>query len=190
MPQAGDVGGGTKNPRINVPRSLSDVIKDVERIVEKAERALEELYTIEWALQQHKAVPVGPGPEPPVPAGPAPVAHNCRLEVQEKGRATVTFAEGKQVSLPPALAVLTAILVSGEGGSPDELVAWKSLEGIGQLLEERLRRTYNRHAVLQLLSRLRAVFRDAGFDPRLIESAAPLGARLRLKRRPASLCVA
>jgi hypothetical protein len=188
-------GDKKKGPRVNVTRSLSDVIGDVERIVERGERVLKELCAIERAVAEKDATPTPrrPRPRPPAPAGPAPTEQNLCFEVLKNGRAAVSFPEGKRVSLPPALAALFAILASGEDQSPDELVGWKSLDRIGRLLKEQFpekNKKYSHHAVLQLLSRLRATFRGAGLDPRLIESAAPLGARLRLKRRPAAWCAA
>jgi hypothetical protein len=177
--------GGRKTPRINVRRSLSDAIRDAERLQGVAERLLDELYAIEHAVNGDQQVPAA---KPAAPTGPAPVAQNFHLEAAGNGRATFSFGEGKGVALPPALVAMISILVSAKEESSDELVAWKSLDRIGQLMAEQIHRRYNRHAVLQLLTRLRAVFSVAGFDPRLVESAPGKGARLRLKRRVCGVC--
>ena len=103
----------------------------------------------------------------------------------EKGDAVVSFDGAKRVALPPALTELIGILASDEGQSPDELVAWKSFDRMGELLEKRLGRPFSNHNVSQLLSRLRGVFKGADLDQRLVESSRSLGARLRLKRRQA-----
>lgn len=174
--------------RVNVTRSLGDVIRDVERIVERGERVLEELYAIERAVSE-KSYSLSRrrrGPKPPAPASPAPAVQNLHLEGMEKGCAVVSFDGGKRVALPPALTELIGILASDEGQSPDEFVAWKSFDRVGELLEKRLGRRFSHHNVSQLLSRLRAVFKGADLDQRLVESSQALGARLRLKRRQAA----
>jgi len=182
--------GGGRKPRINVTRSLRDAIQDLERAVEKAQRALDELYTVEWATRDTLAADArrASARKPAAPAGPAPAALNFQFDMLEKGRAAVSFAGGKRVTLPPALAALIAILASGQDESPDELVAWKSWDHIGLMLHTRFQRKFNHHAVSNLLTRLRGAFRAAGLDERLIESADPLGARLRLKRHAEALC--
>jgi len=181
-------GGGAGAPRVNVTRSLGDVIRDVRRMVEKGERALDELSVIVQAV-------AGERPNPPprarhaVPAaGPAPVAEALRFEGMDKGRAVVSLGGAKRVALPPTLAELVGVLASDDSPSPDELVAWKSLDRLGDLLEKRLARRFTRHNVSQLLSRLRKALKGADLDPRLIESSQPLGARLRLRRRPPGVC--
>lgn len=178
-------------------RSVSDVIKDVEqaegalrKALEKVERALGELDAIEWVVNETGAAGLRPGPVPKArrQPGPLPSAQNFHLEVLDQGRAVISFGEGRRVPLTPALAALTAILVFGEGESPDGLVAWKSLDRIGQLLKAQFGRGFDHHAVLNLLSRLRKAFQRADVDPLLVESAPPVGARLRLKHRPVDLC--
>ena len=186
-------GGSKKGPRLNVTRSLRDVIEEVERLWKnqrrdhaRTEKVLWELYTIERASAEKD------GPVPPrrplrraaVLAGPAPVAQVCEPHGVKGGGVVVTFDSGKQVALPRALAELFRVLVSGEGPSPDELVAWNSFDRMGKLLEQRLGRPFNHHTVSQLLTRLRGKLEEADLDPRLVESSAALGARLRLKRRP------
>jgi hypothetical protein len=186
-----------RGPRINVGRSLGDVIEEVERLAKDLRRGLArteallwELYTMERALAEKD----GPAPkrrasrlgaEPP---GPAPTAHDCQYTVQEGGGGAVTFDNAKRVTLPPALAELIAILISSADESPDELVAWKSLDRVGELMQKRLGRAFSAHAISQLVWRLRGKLAEAGLDPRLVESSTASGVRLRLKRRAAGLC--
>jgi hypothetical protein len=84
--------------------------------------------------------------------------------------------------------VLIAILANGQDDSPDELVAWKSYPHMAESLEKRLRRSFDRHAVSQLVLRLRDKLTEAGLDRRLVETKPKLGARLRLKRGRAGIC--
>jgi hypothetical protein len=181
-------GGGAGTPRVNVTRSLSDVIRDVQRIVEKGERALDELSAIALAVAEERPNPPPRPRRPAPPAGSAPVAETLRFEGMDKGRAVVSLGGAKRVALPPALAELVGVLASDDLPSPDEFVAWKSLDRLGELLEKRLARRFTRHNVSQLLSRLRKALKGADLDPRLIESSQPLGARLRLRRRQAGVC--
>ena len=184
-------GARGKYPRVNVKRSLADVIKDVERLEKNHkkglaifEKLLWELYAIERAAAGRDDQPVQRRPprQAPAPAGPLPAIQDCEPRGGKVGRTVVTFDSTKQVELPATLAELVRILISAEGESPDELVPWKSFDRIGGVLEKRLGRTFNHHAVSQLLTRLRKKFVKAGVDVRLVDSSTVLGARLRLKR--------
>jgi hypothetical protein len=62
------------------------------------------------------------------------------------------------------------------------LVAWKGFDRIAELLEKRLGRKFDHHAVSQLVWRLRESLKVIDGGWRLIESLPALGARLRLKR--------
>lgn len=186
-------GARGKYPRVNVKRSLADVIKDVERLEKNHkkglaifEKLLWELYAIERAAAGRDDQPVQRRPprQAPAPAGPLPAIQDCEPRGGKVGRTVVTFDSTKQVELPATLAELVRILISAEGESPDELVPWKSFDRIGALLEKRLGRTFNHHTVSQLLTRLRKKFVKAGVDVRLVDSSTVLGARLRLKRCP------
>jgi hypothetical protein len=187
---------GTKwnRPRVNLRRSLRDAIEEMRliesglrRYVEKAERLLWELYSIEQAERERDCSLARRAPRRAV-GGPAPAGHDWQLEELPDGRAAVRIDTEKPLTLTATLAALATILAAAEGPSCDELVAWKSLDRIGDLMEKRLGRVFDRHAVSQLLWRLRVKFGAAGMDPRLVESAPPLGARLRLKRRSAGVC--
>jgi hypothetical protein len=185
---AGGNDDGKEKPSVGLTRSLKGVIKDVERLDEKVDKVRWDLYEIEKALQELS------GPDPPrppraTPKGPAPTVENFRVEEGGHGRVIVTLDNAKQVTLPPALAALIAILAADEGTSPDHLVAWKSFDRLAELLEKLLGRQFSAHALSQLLWRLRESLDAADLDRDLIESLPGLGARLRLKRQSqAVLC--
>jgi hypothetical protein len=178
-----------------MPRSLEDVIEDAEQLeketrkhLERAERLVNELYVFERAYAENNPAQAKRrrGPQTHAAAGPPPVAHDLGLARMEGGGAAVTIDGGKRIALPPTLAELIAILAADEGESPDELVAWKSFDRVCELLEKRLGRKYDHHAVSQLLWRLREALEAVNYDRRLVESAPAVGARLRLKRRPSA----
>jgi len=181
----------SKGPRINVIRSLADVIRDAEqnerearKHLARAERLVEELYAIERWIAQNRGADRRPwrGHRMTVPAGTGPVAHNLAIEQLGDGTTAATINGGKRITLPPALAALLETLAADDGASPDELVAWKSFERIREVLEKRLLRKYSRHAVSQLLWRLRGALNSGGSDRGLVESTTA-GARLRYTRR-------
>lgn len=174
-----DVGGtqdSIAKPRVHRARSLRDIESDVKRACGLLDRVLDELSTMIGA-----DVP-RPGPPPP-PAGPSLSAKNISLTAVGGGKAALSFDAGKAFLLPEALAQLAAVLVTSEGESDDEFVAWQSLQCIGKRLEKRLPRRFDSHSVSNLLWRLRKVLKRAQLD-RLVETRADRGARLRLKRQP------
>lgn len=172
-------------PRINRARSRDDVIRDIRRINELSERVLDELCAIsraEGPSQRRRS------PRPAEPMGPVPAVHNVHLQETSAGGAVLSFDGGKQITLPPTLAGLITVLVSDAGPSPDGFMAFKSFDLMGWLLEKRFGRGFSHHNISQLLTRLRKALRNAGLDPRLIESSPKLGVRLRLKWQSAGLC--
>jgi len=191
--------GGSEKPDVNVTRSIKDAIKDVEQLAERRRKDVEKLEKVRWDLYQlEKAVLEREGPAPQrrrrrpaaLPGRPAPTAEDLQMKAVENGRAVVTFDNAGQMTLPRTLKHLAAILASDEGESPDDLVAWKSYDRLGELLEKSLDRKFARHSLSQLLWRLREALTAAGFDRDLIEGDPARGARLRLKRRrPAALRV-
>jgi hypothetical protein len=95
-----------------VPQSLDDVIKDVKRLekglhqaLDRAEKLLFELYTLEKALLANKGIRPGSGCGPGTmpPDGAPPSAQNCQFEGIETdnvtGNVTVTFDSAKSVTL-------------------------------------------------------------------------------------------
>jgi len=179
--------------RINVTRSLRDVIKDLQRLErrqrrdhEKTERILWELYVIEGALAKpgDRRPSRPPRLADPSAQGPAPTVQDVKVRRLEGGGAEVILDAARRFKLTRTLAVLAAILAADDGPSSDELVAWKSFDRIASLLEKNLGRRFGHHTVSQLLWRLRVSFSPV--SRRLVDSAPSFGARLRLKRRSSS----
>jgi hypothetical protein len=201
MGSADDNDSARPVPRVNVTRSIQDAIEEMQRMLRQIDhqeknlkRFREKLEALRWELCMIERVllargegagtpPHRPSASAPRPPIPKPVVQNCTLAGVAGGASEATLDNGAIVTLPTALAELLAILASEEGQSPDELVPWKSLDRMGELLGQRLGRKFDRHAVSQLLWRLRGHFKSAGISEWLIESARELGARLRLKRR-------
>jgi hypothetical protein len=181
---------------VNLEGALRDAIADAQRIesglrryLDRIERLLTGLYKMEVALRQS----AGRSPLRAVRAvrfsadGPVPAALSCQLVESEGGGTALRIDGAEPLPLTKTLAVLVAVLVSSDGQSADELVAWKPFNRIGELLEKRLGRGFGSRAVSQLLWRLRGAFDRAGLDPRLIETKPAHGGRLRLKRTSAGL---
>jgi len=76
--------------------------------------------------------------------------------------------------------------LSGTGKSPDDLVGWKTIPHLSELLEKRLNRKFSHHAISTLLWRLKKSLQSIGQVGSLVESFPKLGARLRLKRGEAA----
>ncbi len=190
---------GEEKPGASLTHSVKEVIKDVEQIEERRRKDDEKLEKVRWKLYKiEKKLQDREGPAPrrrrrrasTTPEGPAPTVEDFQMKAAGNGRAVAIFDNAKQVTLSRTLKELTAILAADEGESPDDLVAWKSFDRLGELLEKRLGRKFAHHALSQILWRLRELIEAAGIGRSLIESVPALGARLRLKgRRSAALRV-
>jgi hypothetical protein len=181
-------GESRKSPRVNVLRSVKDLIPDVERLLKNkrkecdlVERILWDLYQIEGALEKEPGKGAGTGTG--VKCGPAPVAHDMRVVKDAGGRAVLRIDHDKQVPLPRTLAELAAILVCDAGESPDGLVAWKSFDEVGALMQQRLGRKFEHHTLSQLLWRLRKLLGPVCPNGQMLAESRPeKGMRLRVKR--------
>jgi hypothetical protein len=171
---------------------LKEAIQGVERLEERRRKDGEMFEQVRWKLYiLEKAVGEQSGTgevrrrprHAKLPQGPAPTVQDLQMEEVGNGGVIVTFDNAKQVVLSRALRELLAILAADAGESPDELVAWKSLDRLGELLEKRLARKFKHHTISQLLWRLRESLKAIDNGGGLIESAPELGARLRLKRK-------
>jgi len=177
----------------NLTALLSRLIRSVERLEKRHRTDGEMLENLRWLLyvveraMQKQGIPTSARRRPRVGKtlqGPAPTVQDVQYAGVGMGRVTVTFDQGEQVTLSRSLKELLVILAADVGESPDDLVAWKSFDRLGELLEKRLDRKFNHHTVSQLLCRLRKSFEAGSRGRGLIESSPELGARLRLKRRP------
>ena len=179
-----------KKPCAPATTMLKSAIKRVERLFDQV---CWDLYEIEKVVEEQAGVDVAPRRAPRaagLPQRPALTVHDLHIDEVGDGRVVVTFDNVKQVALSRALKEVLAILAADTGQSPDDLVAWKGFDQLGELLEKRLDRKFDRHAISQLLYRLREALKTIDNGRSLIESSPALGARVRLKRRPAALSFA
>lgn len=190
-----DAGGSRADAALLVQRLIRDMHK-LERRLRKVLEALEEMC---WALYRiEKILPKSAKPGrvrnvrliPAPAAAPAPAIKSFDIRTTAGG-AIATFDDdaGRQVALSPTLEAFIAILAEDDGYSADGLVGWKSFQRIAERLEKQLKRQFDRHAVSQLLWRLRKSLAASKLDRGLVEKSKALGVRLRLKRKqPAALC--
>jgi|SRR5579872_4600793 len=154
-------------------REAIRLVQDAEALLERAERKVLDTEPIAPRSKRSRAVRLGP----------LPVALERSWKTLARGAAEVSFNGGESVRLPPALAELAKVLMSGEGASQDELAPWKSYARVAAVLEATMNHAITPEAVSNLVYRLRRAFRIAGIDEGLIESARGKGARIRLKKR-------
>jgi hypothetical protein len=106
------------------------------------------------------------------------------LTPRHDGSAVVRIDEGKPFILPPMLADLLSILCMDVGPSGDSFVEWKSLDHVAILLAKKTGKDVTKHALTQLVWRLRQVlFQQGGLNPFLLQSHRRKGLRFALKRQ-------
>jgi hypothetical protein len=182
----------------DMERLFSKAFRELEKVEGRRRKDVESLDGLWHAIGKiEKALEDQSGPAAPrrtrkprgtAPAGQAaPTANGFRVDGVEHGKVIVTFGDARQVKLTPALHALVEILAADDGNSPDELVGFKTSQQLAARLHDRLKRKFSRHAVSQLLWRLRKSLEAASWDARLLESAPKSGARLRVKRGAAAV---
>lgn len=183
-------GARRQKSRNSAASELKNAIKAVQRMLERSRKdcaLLEEilwlLFSLERVLENSPRPPHPPGNPP----GPAPAVRDYRTQPAANGRVLVTFDNSKQVTLSRTLTEFLAALAADTGESPDDLVAWKSFDQLGEMLGKRLPREFDHHKISQLLWLLHQALKPLDRDMGLIESVPGLGARLRLKRRQAGM---
>ena len=179
-----------KKPCAPATTMLKSAIKRVERLFDQV---CWDLYEIEKVVEEQAGVDVAPRRAPRaagLPQRPALTVHDLHIDEVGDGRVVVTFDNVKQVALSRALKEVLVILAADTGQSPDDLVTWKGFDQLGEMLGKRLDRKFNRHAISQLLYRLREALKAIDNGRSLIESSPVLGARVRLKRRAVALSFA
>lgn len=179
---------GQQLPRINVTRSVQDLIREMQslqrqgaRLKEKIERLLWELYQIEAALLRGAGAAGSLPPSRSARPAELPVTMTFDVVTPSSGAGRLRFDGGIQIEVSETLCILAEVLAAGDGAAGG-LAGWKTYEHIGELLQSQLKRPFSPHAVANLLSRVRKRFEDAGADRWLIESDPAFGARLRVKR--------
>jgi hypothetical protein len=196
----GDSGAPKKKPCVPVTTMLKNAIERVERLGERRrkdgemfEQVCWQLYELERAVEEQAGVTAAARRVPRearMPQRPALTVHDFRKDEVGDGRVVVTFDNVKQVALSRTLMEVLVLLAADTGQSPDDLVAWKGFDRLGEMLGKRLDRKFDRHAISQLLYRLREALKAIDNGRSLIESSPALGARVRLKRRPIALSFA
>lgn len=83
---------------------------------------------------------------------------------------TVGIDGGPEFYLPDALGQLLAVLATDTGHSTDDLVGWKTQEEVQAQLWIRTKRTFSRHAVQNLVCRLRKALQASGHNKYLVQT--------------------
>jgi hypothetical protein len=110
----------------------------------------------------------------------------ARLEFQwlPSGSALVLVDDAPAFKLSRTLARLLEILAQDSTPSDDALVGWKSFAEVAFALEKKLGRRFTKHAINQLVSRLRFALVDRGqLNPFFVESHRRSGLRFLLRRQ-------
>ena len=112
-----------------------------------------------------------------------PGTSRFRIDWPSKRAAVVEVGDSGPFSLTPKLARLLDILASGKVESSEVFVPWKSLSDIGLELQIRAADAHpaKRHAVTELLRRLRLALLENHVNPFLVETHKTRGARLRYR---------
>jgi len=173
-------------------RTLKTAMKKMERLENGLRRAHESIATVRDDLSTiQRALDLAPAParrkRHPAPIGPEPTVHDLSVNEVGNHRAVAIFDGAKEVRMSAMLKDFLATLAADDEMSPDDLVGWKTFKRLRVLMEKKwVGHTFDRHAISQLLWRLRCALDGAGLDRRLIQISRA-GARLRLKRAPAGI---
>jgi len=107
-----------------------------------------------------------------------------RIETQPTGAATVQIDGRAPVPLTPLLAHLLAILITDNQTSKDHLVGWKTVAEISGSMAKHTDKQFTKHAVSQLICRLKDRLRRYGENKFLIQRNIRFGYRFALRRSP------
>jgi hypothetical protein len=107
-----------------------------------------------------------------------------RIETPPTGAASAQIDGRAPVPLTPLMADLLAILSADNCSSNDHLVGWKSFSDISCSMTKRTGKTFTRHAVSQLICRLKERLREFGENKFLIQQNPRFGYRFALRRSP------
>jgi hypothetical protein len=168
-------------PKLKWAASLRDVRTDVLRVKQGLWRYAEEL---DEALQfvDHMIGACDSPERDPGGFFRLPVAHSFAFRTQADGSVHVRIEAGPKFRLPPLLGAFFLHLASGEGTSDDELVPWKTREGIRLWLEAKRGEPTRQALVNHHVHLLRKALKNVSIDHRLVQSHKIKGVRLALKR--------
>lgn len=112
-----------------------------------------------------------------------PVAHNLIAQPRHDDSLEVTIDDGETFSVPRRLAQVFSLIVSG-GKDPtgkDPLVGWRSRTEIVAFLEKNTGKRFSKRYINQMIYLLKCALREAGYNPKLIQTHRQKGVRLALK---------
>lgn len=181
---------------------VHELVRRQRRLLERLSRAEELADALAFDLEEVERALAGAQPEPLAAsrsraAGPPNDRLSLRrtaeagvgsLEVgwASDGAADVSLDGGKAFRLPSGLGELLEVLALDSGRSDDGLVGWKTLDELAILLGKRRGQPVRRHAVTQLVYRLRhELFARGAVNPYLVQSSRARGARFALRRAAA-----
>jgi hypothetical protein len=107
------------------------------------------------------------------------------IETQPTGAVCAQIDGRAPVPLTPLLAHLLAILITDNETSKDHLIAWKTLAEISCSMAKQTGKQFTKHALSQLICRLKDQFRDHGENKFLIQRNRRFGFRFALRRSTA-----
>lgn len=176
-------------------RELGTLRRALERDEERADGILQNLSELEGRVVAGFNVGSAFSAAGPRVPSARPATYTLQLAAQvgvsalelkplANGAALARIDGGAEFELSPALAGLLAILAEDVGSSDDALVGWKSVIEVTERLRRRLGRSCSRHAINQLVLRLRAVLAERGaLNPFLVQTDRRFGLRFALHRR-------
>jgi len=98
------------------------------------------------------------------------------------GAALVRVEGGKTFPLPPTVAAFLETLARDKPSDDGRLIGWKSRKEVIAGLQKRMGRKISRHAMDELLRRLRAALVAGGLNPFLVQTHRQFGLRFALRR--------
>ena len=196
----GDLGKATK--RIGqAGGAIQEAANELAEVIEKLQRAVARAIAgapltagaaadLSFSLAKLKVElarilrdPENPSPKQWYPWQPDVSATVVDIKRQADGSAIVSI-DGKKLAVPPALGDLVSELIVDNGGpSPDDLIPFKPLPDLALKLQKLKGRPFSKHAVNQLIYRLRRLLHQHGFPQALVQTNRRAGVRLALRRR-------
>lgn len=187
------------------PSKLAAALRRLRRVAELLRRALargeehadileQDLIALAESILSGGGAPKPASATLPAPL-PAPTKSTFLLQLAAKsgvekleierlsdGAAWVRIDGGKALRLPPTLVGLLETLAFDPVHDVEQLVGWKSREEVRAGLQKRIGRKFSRHAIDELLRRLRAALAAGGVNPFLVQTHRQFGLRFALRR--------
>ncbi|MSU57212.1 MAG: hypothetical protein EXS35_03355 [Pedosphaera sp.] len=187
------------NLRAALRRLKVELVKLRDALAQSEERAdalLQDLLALEHSIphacSKLTVVPV-------IPAKPRPASSESeaileiageegaeKLEVRPlaRGAAMVRVNSGKEFRLSPTLAAFLETLLLDGATDGGKLIRWKPHAEVSRVMQARMGRPFSRHALHELVWRLRAALAAAGVNPFFVHTHQQLGLRFAQRRAP------